>query len=89
MESIFIWMIGINALSFFLFGLDKYRAKKKRWRIPEITLFALSLLGGSLGSFLGMQFFRHKTKKLKFQIGIPLCFLLNVLIICFLHWKLT
>ena len=54
------------------FALDKYKAKNQKWRIPEASLIALSTLGGAFGAFLGMILFRHKTKKLKFIITVPL-----------------
>lgn len=69
-------------------GIDKEKAKRKAWRIPEKTFFLVSFLGGSLGSFLGMRVFRHKTKHWYFVIGIPTIFILQVvgsilLFVCF------
>ena len=67
-----IWyLIGINVLTFLLYGIDKWRAQRDRWRIPEDTLIWLALVGGSIGALLGMYLFRHKTKHRKFTIGIP------------------
>ena len=80
-----IWIIiGINILGFILMGWDKYCAIKGYWRISENNLIGLSLLGGAIGILLGMILFRHKTKKKKFQIIVPLSILWNV----FLIWKL-
>lgn len=70
-----VWLIFINAISFIVFGVDKKRAVKGKFRIRESTLFALSLLGGSLGSLAAMYAFHHKTKKWYFKFGIPLILL--------------
>ena len=64
-----IWyLVGINLLAFFIYGLDKYLARKKLYRISEYSLLVLSFFGGSIGSILGMIIFHHKTKKIKFWI---------------------
>ena len=67
-----IYLILVNLVSFIAFGVDKWKAKRHRWRIPESTLLALSLAGGWLGALLGMRVFRHKTRKPKFMVGVPL-----------------
>ena len=79
--------IILNLFSFLLMGWDKRLARKKRWRIPEARFFALALLGGAPGVWLGMQFFHHKTKHKQFIFGVPALFLLN-LIFVYLIWKL-
>lgn len=66
-------------------GLDKWKAKKGKWRIPENTLFAFAFLGGGVGTIAGMYTFRHKTKKLKFTIGMPAIVILEILI--FVYFK--
>lgn len=66
------YLVIINALGFILMLADKVKAKKNLWRIPEATLLWVAVLGGSLGSILGMNVFRHKTKHLKFALGLPL-----------------
>ena len=66
------YLVIINALGFGLMLADKVKAKKNLWRIPEATLLWVAVLGGSLGSILGMNVFRHKTKHLKFALGLPL-----------------
>lgn len=66
------YLLIINAVGFVLMLVDKFKARKNLWRIPEKTLMGVALLGGSIGSLLGMYLFRHKTKHLKFTIGIPL-----------------
>ena len=68
----FLWyLLLINAAAFILMLVDKRKARKKRWRIPERTLILSAALGGSIGALLGMYTFRHKTKHLKFTLGIP------------------
>jgi uncharacterized membrane protein YsdA (DUF1294 family) len=61
----------MNIIGFTFMGMDKLKAQKHAWRIPEKTLFYIAFAGGSLGSFIGMHLFRHKTKHLSFVIGIP------------------
>lgn len=68
----FLWyLLLINAAAFVLMLVDKRKARKNRWRIPERTLILSAALGGSIGALLGMYTFRHKTKHLKFTLGIP------------------
>ncbi|MDQ0258081.1 uncharacterized membrane protein YsdA (DUF1294 family) [Evansella vedderi] len=70
---IFVFIIFIiNGFGFMMMGVDKQRAKTKQWRISERSLFLIALLGGALGVFAGLKFFRHKTKKALFLIGLPL-----------------
>lgn len=69
---LFIYVIGINIISFSLMGIDKKRAVRGAWRIPEATLFWTAFLGGAFGSTLGMHFFRHKTRHWYFRYGLPL-----------------
>lgn len=71
-EIAWIYLICINLTAFAAFGADKRRAIKGRWRIPERTLLLLALFGGALGALLGMYLFRHKTRKKKFTLGVPL-----------------
>lgn len=71
MRTLVIYLIGINLLTFAIFGIDKWKARKGKWRIPEDTLIWLSIVGGSVGALLGMHLFRHKTQKRKFNLGIP------------------
>lgn len=65
------YLIIINLAGFAAMGLDKRRARRREWRIPEQTLMLLAAAGGSIGSLLGMNLFHHKTKHVKFTIGIP------------------
>lgn len=78
---IIIYLAGINFLSFVVMGVDKYKARKRAWRIPESTLFVLALIGGSVGSIAGMHLFRHKTRHWYFLYGMPAILLIQVLIV--------
>ncbi|WP_343208766.1 DUF1294 domain-containing protein [Anaerolentibacter hominis] len=82
------YLILINLIGFGLMGLDKRRARLHKWRIKEHTLFAAALLGGSIGSILGMYFFRHKTKHRQFVIGMPLILIFQ-LILCLIIVKIV
>lgn len=75
-----IYLTIINLIGFFSMGIDKYKAIHHKWRIPENTLFLIAIIGGSIGSILGMQLFRHKTKHPRFVIGMPVILILQVLI---------
>ena len=79
------WLLLINLITFFVFGVDKWKAKRKERhettrRVPEKTLFLLSILGGSVGALLGMRVFHHKTLHKTFRFGIPIILLLQILI---------
>ena len=71
MKLLLYYLLLINAAGFLLMLVDKWKAKKNRWRIRESTLLIVAALGGSVGSLLGMYIFRHKTLHLKFTVGIP------------------
>lgn len=74
-EILFLYLVIINAIASGLMLIDKYKAKKNLWRIPEATLMTTALLGGSIGALIGMYTVRHKTKHPKFTVGIPLILL--------------
>lgn len=78
MQYFMYYFAGITFLSYFLMGLDKYKAIRNKWRIPEKVLFLSAILGGSIGSVLGMYMFHHKTKHASFRIGLPVILLLQV-----------
>lgn len=80
MQYFLLYLLIINAAGFFSMLADKLKAKKNAWRIPERTLLFIALLGGSLGSLLGMYTVRHKTKHPKFTIGVPLILAVQVVI---------
>jgi uncharacterized membrane protein YsdA (DUF1294 family) len=76
-----LYYIGFaNLLGFVLMGVDKKRAKNNEWRIPERTLWGVSILGGAIGSFIGMRVFHHKTKHNSFRIGMPLLIIVHVVL---------
>ena len=74
------YLVLVNVTAFAVYGADKRRAKKDRWRVPERTLFLVALIGGSLGALLGMHVFHHKTKHWYFRVFIPLILLLQIAI---------
>lgn len=80
-KNIVIYFITINLIGFFIMWLDKRKAKKGAWRIPEKTLFIITALGGGIGTIAGMYTFRHKTQKIQFVIGFPLITILEVITI--------
>ena len=80
MKYLLLYLLIINALGFVLMLVDKVKAKKKKWRIPERTLMTVAALGGSIGSLTGMYTFRHKTQHPKFTIGIPVILALQILL---------
>ena len=83
-------IIGLMSLAAFAaFGLDKYKAKAGKWRIPERTLFLLALLGGGIGAFLGMKVFHHKTMHKQFVIGIPVIMVIQAVLLGWYLWKTT
>ena len=85
MKTILLYLLIINASGFLLMLIDKWKAKKNLWRIPEKALLGVALIGGSIGAYAGMQLFRHKTKHLKFTVGIPVIIALQLIATaCFL-----
>lgn len=74
-----------NAVTFLLYGFDKYKAKKRRWRISEATLLTLAVIGGSIGAWTGLQIWHHKTMHKKFKYGVPLIIILQVALVACLH----
>jgi uncharacterized membrane protein YsdA (DUF1294 family) len=84
MKFLIPYLIVVNAAAFLLMLIDKIKATKKMWRIPERVLLGVSAIGGSLGGFLGMQVFRHKTKHLQFAIGIPVMLVVHIVLLVLL-----
>ncbi len=80
-QNIIIYFVAINIITFFVMWLDKRKAKKGKWRIPENTLLLLVLLGGGIGGIAGMYTFRHKTQKMKFVIGFPVILICEIILI--------
>ena len=80
LEAIVIYLAVINIIAFIMFGADKARAVKGKWRISEAALILAALLGGSIGALAGMRIFHHKTKHRKFTIGIPVILALQIIL---------
>lgn len=84
MEKIIIsYVIVINIITLVMFGIDKWKAKHNKWRIPEATLLIFSAVGGSIGALCGMRLFHHKTLHKKFYIGVPIILVLQILAIAY------
>lgn len=79
-EILIIYFVIINIVGFAIMGIDKRKAIKRAFRIPEATLFTVALIGGSIGSILGMQFFRHKTRHWYFVYGMPAILILQIIL---------
>ena len=79
------YLFAINIVSFFLYGIDKYKAKKNKWRISEATLLMMAVIGGSIGAWAGMRLWHHKTMHKKFKYGIPVIIILQVVLAVYLH----
>ena len=79
------YLFAINIVSFFLYGIDKYKAKKNKWRIPEATLLMIAVIGGSIGAWVGMRLWHHKTMHKKFKYGIPLIIIMQIALVAYLH----
>lgn len=77
---ILYYLIAINIITFFIYGIDKLKAKKGKWRIPESTLLLLAIIGGSIGAWLGIKVWHHKTLHKKFKYGIPLIVIVQIAI---------
>lgn len=73
-----IYLAAVNAVTFFMYGIDKWKAKKARRRISEATLLGLAVIGGSIGAWLGIRVWHHKTLHKKFKYGVPLILLLQI-----------
>lgn len=82
------YLLAINAVTFIVYGIDKYKAKKAKWRISEATLLLLAVLGGSVGAWGGMKVWHHKTMHKKFKYGIPAILLIQIALMAYLHMNL-
>ena len=80
-------LLAINVLTFLIYGLDKYKAKRAKWHICERTLLSMALVGGSIGAWLGMKVWHHKTMHKKFKYGIPAILSLQIVLTLFLHMQ--
>lgn len=85
MKPILVYLLLINAAAMILMLVDKYKAKRNLWRIPEATLLLFAFLGGSFGALIGMRVAHHKTKHVKFALGLPLLLVLHIMIGIFIY----
>ena len=83
MRLLQIYLISINVVGLIAIYSDKRRAIDKQWRIPEKTLFLIAIMGGSIGSILGMKMYRHKTKHLSFKYGMPIILMIQIILSIF------
>ena len=84
MEEIICYLLAVNIVTFLLYGIDKYKAKKGKWRISEATLLTMADIGGSIGAWAGMRLWHHKTMHKKFKYGIPVIIILQVALAVYL-----
>lgn len=87
LREILIYLGVINVIGFLSMGIDKFKAKQGMWRTKEKTLFVIALIGGSIGSIIGMYTFRHKTKHNSFVFGFPIILIAQIVIVCYLIFK--
>ena len=89
LNIVIIYLIAINVCTFLIYGIDKWKAKRSKWRIPEATLLGLAVIGGSVGAWLGMKVWHHKTMHKKFLYGVPAILILHLLLVVYftLNWK--
>ena len=85
MSCLTYYLLALNAVAFIMYGIDKYKAKKAKWRIPEATLLLLDVLGGSIGAWMGMKVWHHKTMHKKFKYAIPAILLIQIALMAYLH----
>lgn len=87
MKLILIYLLAINVFAFFLYGIDKWKAKRSKWRIPEMTLLSIAVIGGSVGAWIGVKVWHHKTMHKKFKYGIPLILFAQIAIVLFISFR--
>ena len=85
MEETICYILAINIATFFLYGIDKYKAKKGKWRISEGALLTMAAIGGSIGAWSGMRLWHHKTMHKKFKYGIPVIIIMQIALVTYLH----
>ena len=85
MNIILGYLLAVNIATFFLYGIDKYKAKKNKWRISEATRLTMAAIGGSIGAWAGMRLWHHKTMHKKFKYGIPLIIIMQIALVAYLH----
>ena len=85
MEEIICYLLAVNIVTFLLYGIDKYKATKGKWRISEATLLTMAAIGGSIGAWAGMRLWHHKTMHKKFKYGIPVIIIMQIALVTYLH----
>ena len=83
MTALICYIVVINLVSFMMFGIDKYKARRGQWRISEATLLAVAAIGGSLGAWMGMKVWHHKTLHSKFRYGVPIMLLAHIALMAY------
>ena len=84
-----IYLVAINVVTFFVYGIDKWKARKSKWRIRETALLGLAVMGGSIGAWLGMKVWHHKTLHMKFKYGVPVIMIIQLAVIAyFFHFDI-
>ena len=83
MNALICYIFVINLVSFMMFGIDKYKARRGQWRISEATLLAVAAIGGSIGAWMGMKVWHHKTLHSKFRYGVPIMLLAHIALIAY------
>ena len=79
------YLAVINVVTFIVYGIDKWKAKNSKWRIPEATLLGLAVIGGSIGAWMGMKTWHHKTLHKKFRLGVPLILIAQIALLMFIY----
>ena len=86
-KTFVLYLVAINVVTFLMFGIDKWKAKRLKWRIREAALLGLAALGGSIGAWLGMKVWHHKTLHKKFMYGIPAIFIIQLILLGYFFLK--
>ena len=89
LKAILIYLLAVNALTFIVYGIDKYKAKHAKWRISEATLLLLAVVGGSIGAWCGIKVWHHKTMHKKFKYGVPAILILQVALAVWIITKIV
>lgn len=86
MRIALLYLVAVNLVTFFIYGIDKFKSKRAKWRVPEATLLGLAAVGGGIGAWLGMKLWHHKTLHKKFRYGIPLILIVQIAIVLLIVW---
>ena len=87
LHIVLIYLAVINVVTFFMYGVDKWKARKSKWRIREAALLTLAVLGGSIGAWLGMKVWHHKTQHKKFKYGVPAIIIIQLALIGYILYR--